>query len=191
MYCDLCIIGGGASGLVAGLSALEKGLEHVVILEKNEGVGKHSSQRIDLCVPDEQFKTIVDTLHIPINHISQLTRWISPSNIVYDFESRIPDYWIKRGSTDDALEPALLDMFLKAGGTILYHQKALTVQSSTNQVKTIIQKETEKTTVFSPAVIMADGGESEKNKNQRIPIIANGFYGENFDIPPGLSLIHI
>ena len=125
MDCELLIIGGGVAGQVAALSANQHGIEDVKIIEKSDKIGGNISQKIDLCTTDNYIDSIIKDLDLSINHISNNSKWFSPSGLNFDFTSRVSDLWFKRGPLKDSFDVTTAKKLKNRGIEILLDRKSV------------------------------------------------------------------
>ena len=190
MDCELLIIGGGASGQVAALSAIKHGIENVFIVEKSDKIGGNICQKIDLCTPDIHLDEIVKDLKLQKNYTSNHSKWFSPSNEIFDFKSRIPDYWFKRGPTKDSFDVKTADQLIKKGGKILLGHKGIKIKNENNYVKTSVKNKDKIIHIKSKTVVSSEGLNTTLLKNNKfLPITSSGIFGRKFEMEKGIPHI--
>lgn len=177
--CDVLVVGAGPAGLVASLLLSKKGFS-VVILEKNNHIGNASS-KFDI-TEGHRIKPFLDELKISPNKISSKSEWISKNNI-FILDSKIQDFYFKRGNTSDSLEHNLYLRLQKKTDfvTFLFDSEIDSIKTSGDKIEKIISKNN---IILPQYVIFADGGNNgdilrEKNLDIDSSILASfkGFGG--------------
>lgn len=180
MY-DLIIMGGGVSGSVCALSALQHGVENILIIEKSKKPGGAISSKIDF-VEENKVKTIFKELNLPVYNKTNKSYWISPRENILEYNSKISDLWIKRGPSEDSFDSLMLNRLAKKNVDILYGSKGTKIKK--NEIKIISENGINKNR--GKIFVDARGLNSQLSKNfgKVTPslIIAFGFCGEGFDL---------
>ena len=190
MDCELLIIGGGAAGQTAALSALEHGIKDIIIVEKSDKIGGNICKKIDLCTSDKNLVSILKELDIGPNHVSNQSKWYSPSEIEFDFKSRISDLWFKRGSTTDSFDVRIANIVNKKGGKILLNHEATKIEVEKDLVRVKLKYKNETKELKSKTIISSEGLNSIFiKKRDYFPILSSGFYGKQFDMDEGVPYI--
>jgi len=187
--CDILIIGAGAAGTVAGLTALEQGL-NTIIVEKEKNIGQGIETKIDL-TESIGIEHIIKELKLPIHETSNRSKWFSP-NYIFDFKSEIYDLYVKRGVEKDSFDNKNANEFLKNGGKILTNTQLDKFEfGENNLVKKVYLKNDKEKIVLEPTFIIgADGAnstilqQSGLSKYDHIfgEFHAIGAYGKNFNL---------
>jgi digeranylgeranylglycerophospholipid reductase len=189
--CDVLVVGAGPAGSVAALSALNNGIESVLIVERSNNIGGLTSQKIDF-VENHGLDSIINELKLPINHVSYMSRWYSPSNKCFSFESKIADYWIKRGPSKDSFESSTIASAIKRGAELLLNNKV------TGCNKDVTIKKGDKTEKINAKVVIDASGihskvrySLDKNspKGTVEEIIGYGVIGNDFNMEEGVPEI--
>jgi flavin-dependent dehydrogenase len=184
-------VGAGVAGGVAALSALKNGAENVLIIDKSNKVGGSISQKIDF-VEHMRLDNIIDELNLTINYSSNKSRWYSPKNNCFTFQSKIADLWIKRGSTKDSFENRTIDSAIKRGADLFLNTKVIDFGRDI-----IVKKDEKRDKIKSKVVIDASGANSKvrnllvENENDEITdkIIGYGVVGNDFNMEEGVPEI--
>ena len=114
--CDVLIVGAGAVGSVAALTALQAGLD-VIVVEKEPTPGRHTQTKIDL-TDGLDLGPILDELDLPVIDRSHRSRWFSPRHVL-DYTSDIPSLYVKRGCDPDSFETRMAARLQDAGVRML------------------------------------------------------------------------
>ena len=107
--CDVLVVGGGPAGLTAAYFLSKKGLSTIVI-DKQKSLGRINSE-YDI-TEGSRIKHILDKIKIKPNKISNKSEWFSQNNS-FLLESKIEDYYFKRGPDKDSIENILKQKILK------------------------------------------------------------------------------
>lgn len=160
--CDVLVIGAGPAGLTASYFLSKKGFS-TVLIEKNETCGLNDT-KYDI-TEGNRIKKILDKIGIKPNKTSSKSEWIS-QNHSFILDSKIEDYYFKRGSEKDALENILLKKLDQNNINVFFNSTVNTIKTEGEEVKIInIKQKSEKILIEPKYVIVADGPESEfRNK---------------------------
>jgi flavin-dependent dehydrogenase len=165
MKCDVLIIGGGPAGLFSALKLSNKGFS-IVILEKDKNVGSKQT-KYDI-TEGYKIQKILDEVGIQPQKISQMSEWISP-NYSYVLDSKIKDFYFKRGFQKDSIENILLKKLHKKNVDIFYESTIDSIEHKKKKISTIrVNTISEKITINPKYVIGADGPKSELRKRLKI-----------------------
>jgi len=188
--CDVLIIGGGAAGIVAGLTALKQGL-NTIIVEREKNIGQGIETKLDL-TESIGIEHIIKELKLPIHEKSNRSKWFSP-NFILDYKSEIYDLYVKRGIENDSFDNINANEFLKNGGRIFTNTQLNKFEFGENNLvkKVYLKKDTEKIEFEPTFIIGADGSNSTVlqlsglSKYDTIfgEFHAIGVYGKNFNLP--------
>jgi flavin-dependent dehydrogenase len=185
------VVGAGVAGGVAALSALKNGIDDVLIIEKSDKIGGSASQKIDF-VEHMRLDHIIDELDLSVNYSSNKSRWYSPKNRCFTYESKIADLWIKRGPTKDSFENRTIAAAIKGGADLRLNTKVIDFREDI-----IVKKDEKRNKIKAKAVIDASGANSkvrnllvENYYNETIDkIIGYGVVGTDFNMEEGVPEI--
>lgn len=191
--CDVLVVGAGPAGSVAALSALHHGATNILIIEKESKISESKSPKIDF-VESIGLADIMNELNFSVDYISYKSKWYSPSNMCFSFESRIADYWIKRGPSKDSFESKMVNSAVKHGAELLLNTEV--IQYTKNVVT--VKKDNKTEEIRANVIIDAEGLHSNiarsldidnNSKNPVKEIIAYGVAGYDFDMEEGVPNI--
>ena len=156
--CDVLVIGGGPAGLSAALMLSIKGFSTIALEKSNTCGPKHSKYDI---TEGNRIREILDEIGIEPNKISSRSEWISPNhNFILD--SKIEDFYFKRGPEKNSLENALLRKLKKNNVDVFFNSKVNSIETKGKEIVSVeIDKDTKKLKIELKYVIVADGPESE------------------------------
>ncbi|MGC9307220.1 MAG: FAD-dependent oxidoreductase [Thermoplasmatota archaeon] len=190
--CDVLIVGAGAAGSVAALTALQAGLD-VIVVEKEPTPGRHTQTKIDL-TDGLDLGPILDELDLPVIDRSHRSRWFSPRHVL-DYTSGIPSLYVKRGCDPDSFETRMAARLQDAGIRMLTGATPIRFKRGDNgRVQTVFVRRGTETRAIAPScVIGADGADSTVRALSGLSpgdqvfgaFHAYGVYGTDFAIPPG------
>jgi len=163
--CDVLVVGAGPAGLTAAMFLLKKGFS-TVVLERNKFPG---SQQISYDITEgNRIKNILNKMKINPVKISNISEWISP-NYSFVLDSKIDDYYFKRGSEKDSIENIMLEKLPKKNVDVLFESRIDTLEIKKKQViKTLVKTSNEKMTIKPKYIIGADGVQSDLRKKLKI-----------------------
>jgi flavin-dependent dehydrogenase len=193
MKCDVLIVGAGIAGSVSALKALRHGLK-VFIIEKSKSIADTIDTKLDL-TESIGIESIIKELDLPIHDTSNKSKWFS-SNKVFNFNSKIYDLYIKRGSDEDSFEKQTTKRILDNGGEILFETSVKNFILDNDVVRKVNVKLKDKTLEFKPSFIVgADGVESKilhLSGLDRYQMILGefhgyGVFGSDFNLPVGVT----
>ncbi|RLF26360.1 MAG: hypothetical protein DRN14_06990 [Thermoplasmata archaeon] len=194
MECDILVVGAGAAGVTAALTALRNNLE-TVILERMGSIGC-TNTRLDI-TESVGIEKIVSDLDLPIHNRSNRSRWFSPSYMI-DYTSRIYDIYVKRGMDKDSFETISMARILDKGGYLLTNSFIKGIEWKNGAINEVEVKSNNKTIQIKPSfVIGADGTNSTILRFSPLSAYrhvvgefrAVGIYGRYFDLPEGVTYV--
>lgn len=194
MKCDILIIGSGASGSVAAITAIKLGLK-TIIIEKGKNIGHNIDTKLDL-TESIGIEHIIKELSLPINEKSNKSKWFSP-NYNLNYNSDIYDLYIKRGADRDSFENKNISRAINKGAELLTDTKINKFITTKNNLvkKVVLQNNNEKIEIKPKFIIGADGTNSRAiqlsnlSKYEHIygEFHAIGVYGKDFNLPIGIT----
>jgi len=194
LKCDILIIGAGAAGSVAALTAIKYGLK-TIIIEKEKNVGHSIDTKLDL-TESIGIEHIIKELDLPTHENSNTSKWFSP-NYILDYKSDIYDLYIKRGNDDDSFEKKNISRVLNKGGELLTNTQIREFKhGKNNYVRKVILKNNKDIIEIKPNFIIgADGVNSKVIKLSNLSkyehifgeFRAVGVYGKDFNLPIGVT----
>ena len=110
--CDVLIIGAGPSGAVAAL-VLSKAGVNTTVIEREKNPGMRTRTKIDI-TEESGIREIFDELELPFLAKSSSSKWFS-KNESFDLNSKIQDYYLKRGPENDSFENIVMKKAISAG----------------------------------------------------------------------------
>jgi len=165
MKCDVLIIGAGPAGLSSALMLSKKGFS-TIILEKNKTVGPEYT-KFDI-TEGYKIKKILEEIGVQPQKISQQSEWFSP-NYSYVLDSRIEDFYFKRGPQEDSLENILLKKLYEKNVNVFYKSIIDSIKQEEKKINTVrVNTTREKITINPKYIISADGSDSELRKRLKI-----------------------
>jgi len=176
MKCDVLVIGGGPAGLSSALMLSNKGFS-TFILEKCKTVGpEHTKYDI---TEGHKIRKILDEIGIQPQKISSISEWFSP-NYSYMLDSRIEDFYFKRGPRKDSLENILLKKLHEKNVDVFFESDINSIECKKKKICAVTTNTVHETITIKPKyVIGADGPESELRKRlkteTKIFVKFNGF----------------
>jgi flavin-dependent dehydrogenase len=163
--CEVLVVGAGPAGLSAALLLSKNGVS-TVVLEKNKIPG-HRQTFYDI-TEGSRIRKILNELKIKPQKISSISEWFSP-NHSYILDSKIEDYYFKRGPEKDSIENILLKKLPKKNVTVLFASHIDTPEIKKKEVIEITVKTMrEKTTIKPKYIIGADGAGSDLRSRLQI-----------------------
>jgi len=165
LTCDVLVIGAGPAGLSAALTLSRNGLSTIVI-EKNKLPGPQKTS-YDITEGSRIYK-ILNELRIKPLKISSVSEWISP-NHSYVLDSKIKDFYFKRGPEKDSIENILLKKISKNNTRVFFETCIDSLDIEKKHITEVTLKTShKKLTVKSKYIIGADGSESNLRKKLQI-----------------------
>ena len=163
--CDVLVVGAGPAGLSAALLLSKKGIS-TIVLEKNKSPG---SQQTSYDITEgSRIHDILYEMRIKPLKTSPISEWFSPNhNFILD--SKIEDYYFKRGPEKDSIENILFDKLPKKNVDVLFESHINTLEVKKNQVTEIKAKMSHENITIKPKYIIgADGDESDLRNRLQI-----------------------
>jgi flavin-dependent dehydrogenase len=163
--CDVLVVGAGPAGLSAALVLSNKGCS-TVVLEKNKTVGpKHTKYDI---TEGDRICGILDEIGIKANKTSSKSEWFSPHHS-FLLDSKIEDYYFKRGHEEDSLEMKLLNRLQKNDVKIFFEANISEIRKHKENIEDIeIICGKDKIRIDPQYIVAADGPESGIRKSLKI-----------------------
>ena len=189
--CDVLVVGAGASGSVAALKAVKEGLKTIVIEKKKKPGDFHT--RIDI-TRDAGITDIVKELNLELGDHSKVSRWFSKSDS-FILTSKIGDYFVKRGNSDDCFEVSTIHKAEDAGAELITGVRISSSKKEEGRVSGITLNSGEE--IKPEHVIIATGQEPEVIRKLKIKMeeknpvhfIAYGEIRTGLDMPKKISHI--
>lgn len=185
--CDVLVVGAGAAGSVAALYCSKHHLD-TVLIEKNTKVGAHTKTRIDAS-PDFELTDIINELALKTEGVAYTSRWYSPLGRSFTLNSKIGEYYFKRGPEPDSFECSTAKKAVKHGCKLFLN----TVIKKTDKKGGKFHKATatrgvEEIVIKPKIIIAADGANSffHKYLNEKIKKelrVGYGVTGKKFGEP--------
>jgi flavin-dependent dehydrogenase len=163
--CDILIIGAGPAGLSAALILSNEGFS-TIILEKNKKSQPNNS-KYDI-TEGTQIHKILDELDVKPKKISSISEWNSP-NYRYILDSKIEDFYFKRGSEEDSLENLLIEKLNKNFISVNFNSKVNSIRKKEkNVIEVVVDKDNKKIKVKPKYIIVADGSDSNFRRKMNL-----------------------
>jgi flavin-dependent dehydrogenase len=162
LTCDALVTGAGPAGLTAATLLSKNGFS-VIVIEKNKIPGPLQTS-YDI-TEGAKIRHILQEMRIKPLKISPVSEWFSP-NYRFVLDSKIEDYYFKRGPEQDSIEAILLKKLEKKNASVFFetHISALE-KRKTDVTEVTIQTPKEKNTIQPKYILSADGTESHlRNK---------------------------
>ena len=93
--CDVLVIGAGIAGATCSHILDSLGC-NVTLIEQKDKLSYSHSQKIDFA-EDKNLSTYITKYNLPLTKKTNVSRWYSPDNELFEFKSSINDIWCKRG----------------------------------------------------------------------------------------------
>ena len=119
---DVLIVGAGAAGAIAALTATKRGLR-TVVLERENKVGGHTKTKIDV-TEGTGILPIIRSLELKTLGYSNTSHWSAP-NTSLTLHSKTSDVFFKRGPDSDSLETHAVQAAKKRGAKLITGVKKL------------------------------------------------------------------
>ena len=163
--CDVLVVGAGPAGLSAALLLSKKGIS-TIVLERNKSPG---SQQTSYDITEgSRIHDILNEMGIKPLKTSPISEWFSP-NYNFILDSKIEDYYFKRGPEKDSIENVLFDKLPKKNVDVLFESHIDTLEIKKKQVTEVTTRTVhEKITVKPTYIISADGAESDLRNRLKI-----------------------
>jgi menaquinone-9 beta-reductase len=163
--CDVLVVGAGPAGLSAALLLSKKGIS-TIVLEKNKSPG---SQQTSYDITEgSRIQDILYEMRIKPLKTSPISEWFSP-NYNFILDSKIEDYYFKRGPEKDSIENVLFDKLPKKNVDVLFESHIDTLEIKKKQVTEVTARTVhEKITVKPTYIISADGAESDLRSRLKV-----------------------
>jgi len=176
--CDVLVVGAGVAGSVAALSCSKNGL-NTVLVEKNSKVGAVTKTKIDSST-DIGLTKIIKELKLETKNFVRKSKWHAPSGNFFLLNSKIGEYYFKRGAEKDSFECSTVEKAIAKGCNLLLKSKPLKIGNK----EVLIGKEGKKIIVKPEIIIAADGCNSFFHKYVKIrpegEFLGFGVTGKNF-----------
>lgn len=185
--CDVLVVGAGPAGSVAALYCSKHGL-NTVLIEKNKKVGAHTKTRIDAS-PDFELTKIINELELKTKNVAYISKWYSPSGRSFTLNSKIGEYYFKRGPDSDSFECSTVEKAVKNGCKLFLNTAIKKIDKKGRKFhKAIATRGGEEIVIKPKIIIAADGGNSffHKYLNEKIRKelrVGYGVTGKNFGKP--------
>lgn len=171
--CDVLVVGGGIAGSTCA-SILDSSGYDVNLIEQCDKLSHSHSQKIDFA-EDKSLSTVISKYSLPLHKKTNLSRWYSPENQLFEFKSSIHDIWCKRGD-ENAYEITILK---KSNVTLELNTKLRKIQ---NGIAKTIQFPNKKKEYKAKHVIMATGNFLPSYSPDKIKKLDQLYYGHGFVI---------
>jgi flavin-dependent dehydrogenase len=166
--CDVLVVGAGPAGLSAAFLLSKNGFS-TVVLEKNKTPG--SPQTSYDITEGSRICKILNEMKIRPLKISPVSEWFSP-NHSFILDSKVKDYYFKRGPEKDSIENILQRKLLKNNVNVLYESYINKFEIKKKEITEVTVKATHEKIIVNPKYIIgADGAES--NLRNRLQIDTN------------------
>lgn len=163
--CDVLVVGAGPAGLSAALLLSKNGFS-TIVLERNKSPGPQQTS-YDI-TEGSRIRKILNEIRIKPLKISSISEWVSP-NHSFILDSKIEDYYFKRGPEKDSIENILLKKLPKKNACVLFESCIASLDIKKKQVTEVtLKKPHEKITAKPKYIIGADGSESDLRKRIQI-----------------------
>jgi digeranylgeranylglycerophospholipid reductase len=191
--CDVLVVGAGPAGSVAALYCSKQGL-NTALIEKSNKIGAHTNTRIDSS-PDFGLTKIIKEMKLKTENLVYKSKWHSPSGSSFTLDSKIGEYYFKRGHDPDSFECSTVSKAIKNGCKLFLDAAVEEINKNGEMFdEVIISQGAERTVIKTEIIIAADGGNSifhryfdkrfvKKNR------VAYGITGRDF-IQPDTSEIY-
>ncbi|MDI6655328.1 MAG: NAD(P)/FAD-dependent oxidoreductase [Candidatus Hydrothermarchaeota archaeon] len=182
--CDVLVVGAGPAGSVVALYCSKHGL-NTVLIEKNKKVGAHTKTRIDAS-PDFELTKIINELELKIENVAYISKWHSPSGRSFTLNSKIGEYYFKRGPDSDSFERSTVEKAVKNGCKLFLNTAIEKIDKKGRKFhKAIATRGGEEIVIKPKIIIAADGSDSffHKYLNEKIKKeirVGYGVTGKNF-----------
>ncbi len=159
LKCDVLVVGAGPAGSVTALYCSKKGL-NTILIEKNDGIGKHVNTKIDAST-DHGLTEIIKELDLKTHNFVQNSRWYSSAGNSFTLHSKIGEYYFKRGSEEDSFECSTVEKTVESGCRLILNSTILNIEENEEKLNVVkIRQKKESITIRPKIIVAADGGNS-------------------------------
>lgn len=135
--CDVLVIGAGIAGSTCA-SILDSLGCTVSLIEQHDKLSHSHSQKIDFA-EDKNLSTHITKYNLPLTKKTNISRWYSPDNELFEFKSSINDIWCKRGDStsyeNTLLKSSNVSLVLNTKLQKIHKGTIITIHSSKGKVE--------------------------------------------------------
>ena len=135
--CDILVIGAGIAGSTCSYILDSLGY-NVILIEQQEKLSLSHSQKIDFA-EDKNLSKYITKYKLPLTKQSNISRWYSPNNELFELKSSINDVWCKRGDIDSyestLLKSSNVSLYLNTKLKKIHNENITTVHSSKGKIE--------------------------------------------------------
>ncbi|MBN1941134.1 MAG: NAD(P)/FAD-dependent oxidoreductase [Candidatus Diapherotrites archaeon] len=193
LNCDVLVIGAGVAGSVSALKLAKSGYT-VILVEKLKKVGVHSNTKVDI-TESIGIEDISRELKLGFLGKSQKSKWFAFSKS-FLFDSRVHDFFVKRGSEKDSFDVTTAKAAVKAGAKLFLDSQVEKLEFNGDEIESVLVKSRGKKIVVKPKfVIGADGANSHslslsglhEFEEKGVEISAFGVITKNLKLPQKMT----
>ncbi|MEM4258612.1 MAG: NAD(P)/FAD-dependent oxidoreductase [Candidatus Thermoplasmatota archaeon] len=187
IQCDVLVVGGGIAGSTCATVLDKLGVHDVHLIEKSKKIGQSHSQKIDFA-EDKGLKKLLTKYNLPILKETNISRWFSPNQNMFELRSNIHDIWFKRGDSN-SYENSVLK---KSNVNIVIDTKVISIN---NNCVTVVNQSTQEKMTYEPrTIVIATGSHppffsNDKKENIIQTMHTKGFIFDKIDIDPDVPHI--
>lgn len=155
--CDVLVIGAGPAGAVSALYCSKHGL-NTVLIEMNDNIGAHTTTRIDSST-DFGLTGIISELGLKTENLVYNSNWHSPSGSSFTLNSKIGEYYFKRGPHPDSFECSTVSKAIINGCKLFGGVRVAKITKDSGRINEVAISQGGETIEIKPEIIIAADGE--------------------------------
>lgn len=156
--CDVLVVGAGPAGSVAALYCSKQGL-NTALIERANKIGAHTNTRIDSST-DFGLTEIIKEMELKTENLVYKSKWHSPSGSSFTLDSKIGEYYFKRGPDSDSFECVTASKAMKNGCTLFLDVSVEAIKNEGEMFNEVTLSQGAETIVIKPKIIIAADGKN-------------------------------